>query len=278
MQKTYPLNRDENIVMLASKIVYNQKPYWCNATARQMSFSFMSPRKYYDYDRKEKQPCLVFICGGGFEKQSITAWVPELAFYAKHGYSVAIVDYSVLPFTKWPEQIQDVKAAIRYIRAHADELWIDPDHIAVMGESAGGYLASMVATTGNRKDYDVGENLDQSSAVQCAVPLWPVVDLPTLRSRPSTILPGRTQGDPQTKGAPDAASFISKDTPPVFIVCGIADKGCHAHTEYFLKKLDSAGIENHFIDVEDAGHADAGCVTSAIKKDILAFLDRHMKP
>lgn len=278
MDKTYPLNRDENIVMLSSEIVYAQRSYWCNASSRRLSMSFMSPRKHYDFDRKEVQPCIVFVCGGGFEKQSITAWTPELAYFAKRGYSVATVGYSVEPFTQWPEQIEEVKEAIRFIRAHAKELWIDPDRIAIMGESAGGYLATLAAVTADKDIYNKGENLDVSSAVTCAVPFWPVVNLPEGEKRRIAAGNAPNPNVVRTKGAPNAAEFIDANTPPFCVVTGLADHfGCDGQSAYLVEQLEKAGIETDFLQIEGADHADAGAVNSAVKADVLAFLDRHMK-
>ena len=71
--------------------------------------------------------------------------------------------------------IQDVKAAIRYLRAHADRYRIDPQHIGAMGESAGGYLTCMAALDRDKK-LDIGEYLEYSSQVQAACPWYPPTD------------------------------------------------------------------------------------------------------
>lgn len=283
MKKTFPLNREENCVCLSTRVVYGQKQYWCNATTRQLTMSFMCPRRYFGYDTKEKQPLIVFICGGGFEKEDVNVWTPELAYFAKNGYSVACVDYSVLPFTQWPEQIEDVKLAIRYLRAHAEQFCIDPDRIAVMGESAGGYLAAMVGTTGETREFDVGDYLDQSSAVQCVLPWYPAIN-------PGEMAKGGMY-DPSTGKVvasssvlerssvmPDAAAYITKNTPPFCMVHGTGDEQVDiSQSEYMYEKLEQAGVEANLLIVEDAGHADAAIVNSAVKAEMLQFLDRHLK-
>ncbi len=282
MKKTFVLNQDENCVCLASKIVYGQRQYWCNATTRQLTMSFMCPRRYFNYDRREVQPLIVFICGGGFEKEDVNVWTPELAYFAKHGYSVACVDYSVLPFTEWPEQLEDVKLAIRYLRAHAKEFWIDPDRIAVMGESAGGYLAAMAGTTGETREYDKGEYLDQSSAVQCAVPWYPVINPQAVAGGsydPTTkqVVPARGV-EKKISSMPDAASYITEKTPPFCLVHGTGDVQVNiSQSEYLYDRLEQAGVEAELLIVEGAGHADAGIVNSAVKEEMLHFLDRHLK-
>ena len=282
MKKKFALNQEENCVCLSSRIVYGQKQYWCNATTRQLTMSFMCPRRYFDYDKREIQPLIVFICGGGFEKEDVNVWTPELAFFTKHGYSVACVDYSVLPFTEWPEQIEDVKLAIRYLRAHAKEFWIDPDRIAVMGESAGGYLAAMAGTTGETREFDKGDYLEQSSAVQCAIPWYPAVNPGELTGGGSydpatgTVVP--SSAEKRIASMPDAASYITEKTPPFCLVHGTSDAQVDiSQSEYLYDKLEQAGIEADLLIVEGAGHADAGIVNSAVKQEMLNFLDRHLK-
>lgn len=77
---------------------------------------------------------------------------------------------------KYPTQIQDVKAAIRYLRAYAERFNIDEEKIGVMGESAGGYLTCMAALD-NDSGLDVGEHLEKSSRAQAACAWYPPTDL-----------------------------------------------------------------------------------------------------
>lgn len=76
-------------------------------------------------------------------------WTPELAWFAKRGFAVASIDYSVTARAKFSNQIEVVKLAIRYLKAHAEELGLDPQRFVAMGESAGGYLAALVGATAN---------------------------------------------------------------------------------------------------------------------------------
>lgn len=269
MKKILPLKREDDLVCLARKIVYQQKPYWCNASCRQLSLSLMKPREYFDYDPVKRYPLIVFICGGGFEKEDNTVWTPELAYFAKHGYVVACVDYSVLPFTKWPEQIQEIKEAIRFLRAHAEQFGILPDKVAVMGESAGGYLSALAGVSGETREYDTGGYPDQSSAVQAAVPWYPVVNIPAHDLSQLHI---------SKEGFIDCAQLITENTPPFFIVHGTGDEQVpYTESEYLYQKLQDAGVDSDLVLVEGAGHADAAVIQDEIKEMMLEFLDKHLK-
>ena len=269
MKRVLPLKREDDLVCLARNIVYKQKPYWCNASCRQLSLSLLKPRNYFDYDPVKTYPLIVFICGGGFEKEDNTVWVPELAYFAKHGYVVACVDYSVLPYTQWPEQIQEIKEAIRFLRANAEQFGIIPDRVAVMGESAGGYLSSLAGVSGETREYDTGSNLDQSSAVQAAVPWYPVVNM---------LAHDFSKLHLDLHEFVDCTELITPDTPPFFIVHGTGDEQVpHTESEYLYQKLQEAGVESELVLVEGAGHADAAIIQDEIKEMMLEFLDEHLK-
>ena len=89
---------------------------------------------------------------------------------ATKGYAVASVNYRLSQHAVFPAQIEDCKAAIRWLRANAAKYHIDADHIGVWGGSAGGHLVALLGTTGGVKDLEGnGGHLDQSSRVQCVV-------------------------------------------------------------------------------------------------------------
>ena len=123
-----------------------------------------------------KYPAIVWVGGGGWVTQDFNAHLAELVGFAEGGYVVALIEYRLAGECKFPAQLIDIKAAIRYLRAHAEELNIDADRIGVLGESAGAHLAALIGTTGETREFDQGEHLDQSSAVQAACCWYTPVD------------------------------------------------------------------------------------------------------
>ena len=100
-----------------------------------------------------------------------------MPFVAK-GYAVASINYRLSQHAVFPAQIEDCKAAIRWLRANAAKYHLDPDHIGVWGASAGGHLVALLGTTGGVKELEgQGGNLDQSSRVQCVVDWFGPSDL-----------------------------------------------------------------------------------------------------
>src|SRR5712692_6733292 len=120
-------------------------------------------------------PLAVMVHGGGWEHgdagPSNRLSLVESGLVGK-GFVVASVNYRLAPQYVWPAQIEDVKCAIRYLRASAATYGIDPTRIGVWGGSAGGHLVAMLGTAGPSAGYDVGQYLDQSSAVQAVVDEW----------------------------------------------------------------------------------------------------------
>ncbi len=113
-------------------------------------------------------PLIVWIHGGAWQAGSKNG-CPAVSFVGK-GYAVASINYRLSQHAVFPAQIEDCKAAIRWLRAQAKKYHLAPDHVGVWGASAGGHLVALLGTSGNVKEFEgEGGNLDQSSRVQCVV-------------------------------------------------------------------------------------------------------------
>lgn len=273
MKETLSIEAKNKLICLDSHIVYLQKPYWCNATTRQLFLSLMKPRNYFDYDTPGKYPLLLFICGGAFQKEDINAFMPELAFYAKKGFVVACADYSTLPYTEHPEPLTEIKAAIRFLRAHADQFDIDPAHVIVSGESAGGYLAGLCAVTNGFKEYEIGDNLDQSSEVQGAVLMYP---LTKMNKTNSAAAEAHGKIVVRLDNYPDLLDFVNKETVPICMVHGTKDgQVSFQHSARLEKKMTSVNAYSELYLVEGADHGDQLLYQDCIKEKILKFMKEY---
>src|SRR5262249_4876269 len=99
-----------------------------------------------------KAPALLWVHGGAFRYGSQDSGTPTRPPFARRGYVCATVEYRLSGEAQWPAQIEDVKCAVRYLRAHADELGIDPDRIGAWGASAGGHLVAMLGAAPDRPE------------------------------------------------------------------------------------------------------------------------------
>jgi acetyl esterase/lipase len=187
------------------------------------------------------------------------------------GLAVATIDYRHALEAPFPAQLLDAKAAIRYLRAHADELGVSSERIGVMGESAGGHIAALLGLTAHRPDLEGSHGVvGPSSAVDVVVDWYGPADLATMprRNPPPHIaakLPPELLLAPEdqlTRGLEgpvlDDASPITHVTagaPPFLLVHGTADWLVpYAQSEQLHAALTKAGAECRLVPVEDAMH------------------------
>ncbi|MFI5380793.1 MAG: prolyl oligopeptidase family serine peptidase [Tepidisphaerales bacterium] len=169
----------------------------------------------------------------------------------------------------FPAQIQDCKAAVRWLRQNADEYSLDPDRFAAWGSSAGGHLAAMLGTTGDTKEFDVGDNLTLSSRVQAVVDYFGPTDflqmdahrLPNgmvhdaAQSPESLLVGGAIQENKEKVARADPITYVSRNAPPFLICHGDADPLVPHHQSVLLEAaLKKAEVPVTFYTVKGAGH------------------------
>lgn len=130
-----------------------------------------------------KKPLVIYVTGGGFVMAGKENGLDLRTYVAEAGFVVASIQYRVLSDgADFHDGVADVKSAVRYLRAHAADYDIDPNKVAIWGESAGGYLVAMAGVTENVKTFDQGDNLDQSSAVQAVIDKFGTSDMSQIGS------------------------------------------------------------------------------------------------
>ena len=238
---------------------------------------------------KPAGPLLVWIHGGGWRGGS-KANPPGLALVAK-GYSLASVKYRFSQDAIFPAQIEDCKAAIRWLRAHAGENGYDPHRIAAWGASAGGHLTALLAVTGKVRDFDVGENLDQSSAIQCAVDWFGPTDFPAYdpaipvemvqRENPNSVL-AQLFGGPVSRKLELAkraspVTWATKEAAPTLIMQGTKDPLVPLdQSQRLADRLKAAGAEVVLDVIDGAGHGGPQFTTPEKLAEIADFIGRHL--
>lgn len=228
------------------------------------------------------RPLLMWIHGGAFMAGDKAENHPVWGELVKAGFAVATVNYRLSGDAKWPAQVHDCKAAIRFLRAHADEYHLDPGRIAVWGSSAGGHLAALVAASGTARTLDVGESLDQSSAVTCAVDLFGPIDfetMPGFRSpdSPEARLWGRATADaPELAREASPLTYLSARTPPILVFHGEDDDVVDiSQSRLFDAAMRKAGAPGEFVALPGVGHSHV-VVWMKERERIVAFFKRHL--
>jgi acetyl esterase/lipase len=225
----------------------------------------------YAPKKAKNVPLIVWIHGGAFLFGSKEGFPvePVPLHLLLEGYAVASINYRLSPDAKFPAQLEDCKAAIRWLRAHGDEFGIDPDRIGVWGASAGGNLAALVGATDGMRDFDVGENLGYSSRVQAVCDFYGPTDflqMDTHRlpdgqvhnapdSPESKLVGGPIQNNPDKVRRVNPITYVDKNAPPFLIVHGVLDRLVPFNqSELLVTALKAAGASVEFHPVEGGGH------------------------
>jgi acetyl esterase/lipase len=196
-------------------------------------------------------PGLIFVHGGAWTEGDKA---PLPLNPAEAGYLVASINYRLFPTYRFPAMVEDVKCAIRYLRAHAANLNLDPDHIALIGHSAGAHLAALAGLADERVGWDTGPYSDQSSRVQAVIALSGPADL--TRPYPDWVeeLKVGVFGPEQWVSA-SPVNYAGPDAPPFMIVHGDADPLVPVEQAHHLHKtLLTAGASSQLVIIQNAGH------------------------
>jgi acetyl esterase/lipase len=200
------------------------------------------------------------------------------------GYLVVSVNYHLYPAGRYPAMIEDVKCAVRSLRANAGEYNLDPNRIGAVGVSAGGHLVSLIGTSDPGAGFDVGEHVEQSSRVQAVVAMAPVTDL--TRGFPNADIELMRQvgfgEDNIVQASP--VTHITPDDPPFLLIHGDRDELVpFEQSQLMYERLLEANVPAQLVIVQNAGHsmtAPDGSATptwSEINQIIEDFLATYLK-
>ena len=275
----------QEVLSLITDITYTNVSAWYDATRRDLKMDLICPKNRAG---RKGLPAIVWLCGGAYRVVNKSVWLPELVYYARRGFVVAGVEYRTANEVSYPSPLEDVKAAIRFLKAHAEEFCIDPERIAVMGESAGATLANLAGVLSGTREYDKGDYLEVTSAVQAVVDFyggteitWPADDILGFANDyvpPWTFTDflGYSAGPEKAKAA-SAIEHISPNTPPFMIFLGSEDPlGSDKMNLDFCKKLDAFGVKSEYYLIEGASHGDDAFYQDHIKDLIIKWLQSVM--
>ncbi len=231
-------------------------------------------------------PLVVWIHGGAWRAGSKDR--TPAAFLAGQGFAVASVGYRLSQEATFPAQIEDCKAAIRWLRANSEKYGLDSAHVGAWGSSAGGHLVALLGTAGDVTEWDKGTQPDQSSRVQAVCDFFGPTDFTVMggfHARPDSpeaqLLGGPVQENKDKAARANPITYVSPDDPPFLIVHGEDDETVPiGQSELLYEALKKAGVEATFLRVAKAGHGfRPGSEPSPreINERVLTFFQRHLK-
>jgi acetyl esterase/lipase len=224
-------------------------------------------------------PAIVFIHGGAWLGGNKAMASRELLPLLRDGQYVGVaVNYRLSAEAVWPAQLQDCRAAIRFLRANAATYNLDPDRIGVIGSSAGGHLVAMLGVTGETQ---------HGTGVSCVVDLFGPADLTEMRNQKSALdhasatspegrlLGGAIADKLELAKAASPVTYAAKTAPPFLIIHGDADPVVPPQQSKALAEiLKAAGADVTYFTVTGGGHG--GWQNPAIDRRIEAFFAKHL--
>ncbi len=232
------------------------------------------------------RPLVVWVHGGAWRGGSKEGCKAQPLTHL--GYVVASINYRYSNQAVYPAQIEDCKAAIRWLRAHSAEYGIDPNNIGVWGESAGGHLVALLGLTGTIRDFDIGENLDQSSRVECVIDWYGPTDFEHYGgnawvpdkgadSAVTRLIGGKPSDNPEKARRASPITFVQSNAAPFLIMQGETDPLVPAQQSQLLQTaLEKAGVESTLKVIPGAVHGGPQFATPEAIALITNFLERHL--
>ena len=244
---------------------------------------------YKPKNAQEKLPTMVCIHGGGWVKGARHNIANMAKAYAAEGFVAVTISYRLTGVAKFPANIRDCKAAVRWLRAHADKYGIDSDKIAATGSSAGGHLAALLATSAGVKEFEGdGGNSEFSSAIQLAIPIGAQTNFlsqriieksenDTVKRLYPMLLGGPYSTHPEMYKKASPITYLDKQDPPMLFISGEKDDPS-THAEKFRTKMSELGLASNYKGIYDAPHA---CLTRQawfddIMQASINFLQVHL--
>lgn len=227
-------------------------------------------------------PAIVCIHGGGWRGGDKISFRPLIHLLAQRGYVAISVRYRFAPAHPFPAQIEDVKNAVRFLRANADQWDVDPDRIGAMGGSAGGHLALLLGTTEESDGFEGQGNEGYSSAVQAVASLVGPTDLtatfpPSVQQMLRDLVGG---DDREALRSASPMNHLSAEDAPVLLIYGTADPLVpYSQATAMLAACRRESVEAELITVQGGGHGSGGNPQDWFQANnrMIDFFDQHLK-
>lgn len=240
---------------------------------------------------QEVSPLVVWVHGGAWRAGS-RAKVPVVAL-TRHGWSIASVDYRLSGEATFPALVHDIKAAIRFLRANADQYELNPDQIVIAGASAGGHLAALVGVSNQVDDLEgtVGQHAETSSQVSAIVSFYGASNLQTILSQSTPhglsvrvpalqlLLAGQPSDQPELARLASPVAHVDRDDPPLLLIHGDQDPQMPINQSHELHGVyKSVGCESTFHVVHGGAHGGRGFYEDEMIDIVHSFLRDALSP
>ena len=237
-----------------------------------------------------QKPLVVWVHGGAWRSGSKNRM--PLKFLVDAGYAVASIDYRLSPVAKFPAQIHDCKAAIRFLRFNAKKYGYSGERIGIAGSSAGGHLVAEIGVTNGHEELEgnVGDHANQSSSVQAIADYYGPTNFETIlkQSTPhglsvrapalDLLLGGGPEAKPELARLASPVFHVDKNDPPLLLVHGDQDPQVPINQSHELHgKYEELGLDVTFNVVHGGEHGGKQFFDDSRRKLLLGFFDRTLR-
>ena len=268
--------------VLGGITVLRDQPYFVNWHPRQKL------DLYVPQHADHPLPLIIWIHGGAWLEGSKDEYAP--LEYLAEGYAVASLNYRLSQHAIFPAQLEDCKAAVRWLRANARKYNLDPQRFAAWGASAGGHLVALLGVTGEVSDFEVGKNLSVSSQVQAVVDYFGPTDFLQMdaqrapdgvlhdaaHSPESRLVGGWIRQFPERVAKASPLTYVTSRAAPFLIVHGDHDPiVAYPQSQLLENALKKAGVPVTFYTVQGGGHG--GFTDPQVAEVTKEFLEKYLK-
>ena len=267
-------------------VAFRPEIVYAERDGERLTIQYLTPRN----DRRDN-PLIVFVQGSAWFRQDVFIHLPEMLRMCQRGYCVALVMYRPSTTAPFPAQAEDVKTAIRFLRARAEKYRFDPAKVAIWGDSSGAHTALMVGFTGN--DWPNASGDEGDASVRCIVDWYGPTVISEMGYEPSCC--GHVDADspegwlighlpvqerPELAARTIPQNYLKADgrtTPPVLIMHGSRDRTVNFRQSVHLyEALRRLGKECEFIRLAGADHGSGGFCCDTALDAVDAFLRKHV--
>jgi acetyl esterase/lipase len=266
----------------AAEVAFEEGIEYANPDNQHLKLNLARPKEVAGGARL---PAIVCIHGGGFRAGDRAGWNERCRKLAERGYVAVTVTYRLAPQHQFPAAVQDVKSAVRWLRANADKYHVDPDRIGAVGDSAGGHLAQVLGVTGDVTQFDGDQNPGQPSRVACVVNFYGPSDLTKSYGKSvdaAEVLPLFLGGDVEHQRRRHILAsplyWVTPAAAPTLLIHGTEDKYVnYEQATWIHDRLKAAEVEVQLLTLKGAGHGFKGEDAQRAEKAMFDFFDKQLK-
>ena len=268
---------------------------------RDIAYADLHPRQrldLYPLRSEHPTPLVIWVHGGGWRGGSKDRVLDEILAFRERGYAIVSVEYR-LSDAPWPATVVDVKAAVRFLRANAEEYNLDPERFVAMGSSAGGHLVSMLGVSPDVEIFrdDALGHRERSDAVQAVVNFYGPTELDMMDADamssgcPPNALCHDCEGSPESlliDCRPSQCRALAAQASPITYIDGDEAPFLSFHgtddctvpipqARRLHMALQASGAESTLVEVERAGHNTRECLAGDNARLMYAFVERTIR-